>query len=57
MYNKYKKVNVKLDRVTRVNNMKAQSTQHSRKTVLDIYNENVRVQCSECNRGHQFEGI
>ena len=31
------------------------ASQPSRKTVLDIYNENVRVQCPKCNQGHQFE--
>ena len=41
----------------RVNNMKMRATQPSRKEVLDIYNESVRVQCPKCNQGHRFEGI
>lgn len=25
--------------------------------VLDAFNEDVRVQCPECNQGHMFEGV
>ena len=37
--------------------MKAQPTTLTRKQILDIYNQDVRVQCPECNQGHKFEGI
>lgn len=41
----------------RVQAMKAQPTAPTRKQVLDIFNEDVRVQCPECNQGHMFEGV
>ena len=41
----------------RVKAMKAQPTAPTRKQVLDIFNEDVRVQCPECNQGHMFEGV
>ncbi|WP_026652919.1 DUF6531 domain-containing protein [Butyrivibrio proteoclasticus] len=37
--------------------MKASGYVYSRKEVLDIYNEDVRVQCPPCNEGRQYEGI
>lgn len=37
--------------------MKVQPTAPTRKQVLDIFNEDVRVQCPECNQGHMFEGV
>ena len=41
----------------RVQKMKTRAVQPSRSEVLDIFNEDVRVQCPKCNQGHQFEGI
>ena len=37
--------------------MKTRAVQPSRSEVLDIFNEDVRVQCPKCNQGHKFEGI
>ena len=41
----------------RVETMKAFSKKYTRKQVLDEYNSDLRVQCSPCNQGHQFEGV
>jgi hypothetical protein len=40
----------------RVQAMQQQSAPPTRQQVLDAYNQAVRVQCPECNQGHQFEG-
>ena len=37
--------------------MKTRAVHPSRSEVLDIFNEDVRVQFPKCNQGHQFEGI
>lgn len=37
--------------------MKSQPAKPTRKEVLDEYNRDVRVQCPECNQGHEFEGV
>lgn len=41
----------------RIKMLKAQTTPPTRKTVLDTYNKDVRVQCPVCNQGHKFEGV
>jgi RHS repeat-associated protein len=40
----------------RVQKLRATNPPPTRKQVLDEYNRNVRVQCPECNQGHQYEG-
>lgn len=37
--------------------MKAQTIPPTRKEVLNIYNEDVRIQCPDCNQSHKFEGV
>lgn len=37
--------------------MEAQTVPPTRKEVLNIYNEDVRVQCPDCNQSHKFEGV
>ena len=41
----------------RVQEMKKWPTAPTRKQVLDIYNQDVRAQCPNCNQGHMFEGV
>ncbi len=41
----------------RVQEMKKWPTASTRKQVLDIYNQDVRAQCPNCNQGHMFEGV
>ena len=41
----------------RVKKMEAQTVPPTRKEVLNIYNEDVRVQCPDCNQSHKFEGV
>ena len=41
----------------RVDDMKNRTSEPTRKEVFDEYNRDVRVQCPECNQGHQFEGV
>lgn len=41
----------------RVQEMKKWPTAPTRKQVLDIYNQDVRAQCPDCNQGHRFEGV
>ncbi len=41
----------------RVKKMEAQTVPPKRKEVLNIYNEDVRIQCLDCNQSHKFEGV